>query len=115
MSLPTQYELVSLFYQAQAVSVAKGDGKTDTQILNDVKARWQQSANKLRQVTDEREYEMTSAEITQNDLDIDANGVTSLQELKPIWEAELAAELAGFNRPEVIAELEANIASVPVV
>ena len=38
----------------------------------------------------------------------------NLQALKPIWEAELIAEQAGFNRTDVIAELQANIASVPV-
>lgn len=38
-----------------------------------------------------------------------------LQALKPVWEQELIDERAGHNRAEVIAELEANIASVPVV
>lgn len=38
-----------------------------------------------------------------------------LQALKPIWEQELIEEQAGHNRADVIATLEANIASVPAV
>lgn len=107
MALPTQYELVSLYYQAIAAGVAPASA------LNDVKAKWQIAAKKLREVSEPREFEMTQAEIDQNDLDVNADGVTSLQELKPVWEQELIEEIAGHNRPDVIATLEANIASVP--
>lgn len=107
MALPTQYELVSLYYQAIAAGV------TPANALNDVKAKWQIAAKKLREVTNDKEFEMTQAEIDQDIIDTDANGVTSLQELKPVWEQELIEEIAGHNRPWVIAELQANIASVP--
>lgn len=109
MALPSQFELCNLFYACKVANPTF----TPAQCLDDVKLRWQQSASKLRAIVDEREFEMTQAEIDQAIIDAAADGVTSLQELKPIWEAELVAEINGFNRPEVIAELEANIASVP--
>jgi len=52
--------------------------------------------------------------VTQSNNDKALADANNLRALKPVWEQELIDERAGHNRPEVIAELEANITSVPV-
>lgn len=104
MALPTQYELVSLYYQAIAAGVPAGSA------LADVKSKWQIAAKKLREVSESRDYEMTAAEIEADNIKLAEDGVTSLAALKIVWTQELAEEIAGHNRPEVIQELNDNLA-----
>lgn len=106
MALPTQFELVSLYYQAIAAGVSPAGA------LDDVKSKWQIAAKKLREVSNDKEFEMTSAEILAADDAQVIEDAARLAELKIIWQSELDAETAegGLNRPEVIAELNANLA-----
>lgn len=107
---PTKFELVSLFYAAKAAGVTG----TDQQVLTDVKTKWRAAAKVLKQASDKREYEMTPAEITADDLqaanDKGANDTALINTL----EAELAAETAegGHNRPNVIAEIQDTLAAL---